>query len=50
MVKGKPLVFEPGTDFMYSNTNYLLLQLILEKVTGKSYWQLLNRKFFNLSS
>lgn len=44
MVKGKPLVFEPGTDFMYSNTNYLLLQLILEKVTGKSYWQLLKEK------
>lgn len=44
MVKGKPLVFEPGTDFMYSNTNYLLLQLILEKVTGKSYWQLLKEE------
>lgn len=44
MVKGKPLVFEPGTDFMYSNTNYLLLQLILENVTGKSYWQLLNEQ------
>jgi D-alanyl-D-alanine carboxypeptidase len=41
MVKGKPLVFEPGTDFMYSNTNYLLLQLILENVSNKSYWQLL---------
>jgi len=44
MVKGKPLVFEPGTDFMYSNTNYLLLQLILEKVSNKSYWQLLNEQ------
>lgn len=43
MVEGKPLVFEPGTDFMYSNTNYLLLQLILENVSGKSYWQLLDR-------
>lgn len=44
MVKGKPLVFEPGTDFMYSNTNYLLLQLILENVSKKSYWQLLNEQ------
>lgn len=44
MVKGKPLVFEPGTDFMYSNTNYLLLQLILESVSGKSYWQQLNNQ------
>lgn len=44
MIKGKPLVFEPGTDFMYSNTNYLLLQLILEKVCKKSYWQLLEQE------
>lgn len=43
MVKGKPLLFEPGTDFMYSNTNYLLLQLILENVTKKSYWELLEQ-------
>lgn len=44
MLKGKPLVFEPGTDFMYSNTNYLLLQLILENITQKSYWQLLEQQ------
>ncbi|MEJ0106540.1 MAG: serine hydrolase domain-containing protein [Bacteroidota bacterium] len=41
MLKGKPLLFTPGTDFYYSNTNYLLLQLILEKITGKSYGDLL---------
>jgi D-alanyl-D-alanine carboxypeptidase len=60
MLKGKPLVFEPGTDFMYSNTNYLLLQLILEHVSGKSYWKLLeqeilqplslNQTYYNLSA
>ncbi len=44
MLEGKPLVFEPGTDFMYSNSNYLLLQLALENVTGKSYWQLLEQE------
>ena len=44
MLNGKPLVFEPGTDFMYSNTNYLLLQLILEHVSGKSYWELLEQE------
>ncbi|MDJ1500087.1 serine hydrolase domain-containing protein [Xanthocytophaga agilis] len=27
--------FEPGTDYTYSNTNFLLLALIAEKVTGK---------------
>ncbi len=44
MVDGKSLVFEPGTDFLYSNTNYLLLQFILENVSGKSYWKLLNEQ------
>ncbi|MEL7216145.1 MAG: serine hydrolase domain-containing protein [Pseudomonadota bacterium] len=29
--------FAPGTQFEYSNTNYLLLGLILEAVTGQSY-------------
>ncbi|MFN8302515.1 MAG: serine hydrolase domain-containing protein [Saprospiraceae bacterium] len=33
----KPLLFDPGTDFFYSNTNYMLLQLILEKVSGRSW-------------
>ena len=42
MVKGKPAQFEPGTDFQYSNTNYLLLQLLLEEVTGKDYGSLLS--------
>lgn len=44
MLEGKPLVFEPGTDFMYSNSNYLLLQLMLENVSGKTYWQLLEQE------
>jgi D-alanyl-D-alanine carboxypeptidase len=30
-------LFAPGTDFDYSNTNYVLLGLILETVTGQSY-------------
>ncbi len=34
---GKPLLFEPGTDYFYSNTNFLLAQFILERVTGKPW-------------
>jgi D-alanyl-D-alanine carboxypeptidase len=30
-----PPVFPPGQQYMYSNTNYILLGLIIEKVTGK---------------
>ena len=36
LVLDLPATFEPGTDFEYSNTNYLLLSKLIEKVTGKS--------------
>lgn len=32
-----PPQFEPGTSWKYSNTNYLLLGLIMEKLTGRPY-------------
>jgi D-alanyl-D-alanine carboxypeptidase len=32
------LQFEPGTQFAYSNEGYIVLGLIIEKVTGQSYW------------
>ena len=32
-----PLEFEPGSDYLYSNVNYYLLGLIIEKVTGEPY-------------
>jgi CubicO group peptidase (beta-lactamase class C family) len=32
-----PLQFEPGTQFAYSNEGYIVLGLIIEKVTGQSY-------------
>jgi CubicO group peptidase (beta-lactamase class C family) len=38
---GKPLDFEPGTQWQYSNTNYVLLSLIVEKVTGEPFYQYL---------
>ena len=31
---GGNLCFEPGTDWMYSNTNYILVSMIIESVTG----------------
>ncbi len=32
-----PPVFPPGTDWSYSNTNYILLGMVIERVTGHSY-------------
>jgi CubicO group peptidase (beta-lactamase class C family) len=37
LVKDVPLLFEPGEKYKYSNTNYILLGLIIEKLSGKSY-------------
>ncbi|WP_166844809.1 serine hydrolase [Isoptericola sp. BMS4] len=31
----KPARFEPGTDWSYSNTNYVIVRLLVEKVTGR---------------
>jgi len=40
-------LFAPGTDWSYSNTNYLLAGLIAESVTGQSYGQLLRDSILN---
>lgn len=36
-VKNDSLLAKPGTQYIYSNTNYVLLGLIIEKITGMSY-------------
>jgi len=38
-----PLAFEPGTQFQYSNSNYFLLGMVIEKTTGGSYEDYLQR-------
>lgn len=35
--KDMPLEFAPGSEFNYSNSNYVLLSFIIEKVSGESY-------------
>lgn len=40
----KPPLFAPGTDWSYSNTNYTLAGLLIEKVTGRSYAEEMRRR------
>jgi CubicO group peptidase (beta-lactamase class C family) len=38
--------FAPGTAYRYNNTGYVLLGMIIEKVTGKKYATYLDEQFF----
>ena len=42
----KPLDFDPGTQWQYSNTNYVVAGRILETVTGEPYFAFLQRHIF----
>jgi CubicO group peptidase (beta-lactamase class C family) len=42
----KPLDFEPGTQWQYSNTNYVIAGRIVEKITGEPLMELLTRRIF----
>jgi D-alanyl-D-alanine carboxypeptidase len=42
----KPLAFAPGARFDYSNTNYVLLGVILEQLTGLPAAEALRRRLF----
>jgi CubicO group peptidase (beta-lactamase class C family) len=46
LLEAKPLDFEPGARMQYSNSGYVLLGYIIEKVTGKKYEQFLLEKIF----
>lgn len=42
------LDFEPGTKMEYCNTNYYLLALILEQVTGQTYEEYMQKNVFDV--
>ncbi|MEW6207059.1 MAG: serine hydrolase domain-containing protein [Acidobacteriota bacterium] len=47
MFKNRPLLFQPGARYSYSNSNYNLLAFIIEKVSGKSYGDFLRENIFD---
>jgi CubicO group peptidase (beta-lactamase class C family) len=42
-----PKLFEPGEKYLYSNTGYVLLASILEKVSGRDFIEFCNTEIFN---
>lgn len=45
--KNKPLEFEPGSSFQYSNSGYIILGAIIEQVVGESYEAFLHHEVLN---
>ena len=45
--RDKPLDFEPGSKFDYSNSNYEVLGAVIEKVSGKKYSEMLSERIFS---
>jgi D-alanyl-D-alanine carboxypeptidase len=43
----KPLDFEPGTKWQYSNTNYVVAGVILQRLSGMSVFDFLHRRVFD---
>jgi CubicO group peptidase (beta-lactamase class C family) len=46
LFQSKPLGFEPGTKYEYSNSNYNILAFVIEQVSHKSYGEFLRENIF----
>ena len=46
MVQAQPFDFAPGDKWSYSNTGYMLLGILIHKVTGKFYGDFLQERIF----
>jgi CubicO group peptidase (beta-lactamase class C family) len=47
IVAGTPLAFLPGTKWSYSNLGYLTLGILIHRVTGKFYGDVLEERIFH---
>ena len=46
LFRNVPLEFEPGQKWKYSNSGYILLGAIIEKISGQSYEDFVNKNIF----
>ena len=47
MASGLTLEFPPGTRWNYSNTGYVMLGVMISRVTGAPYWEFLRERLFD---
>ena len=45
--KDEPMDFEPGEQFLYNNSGYYLLGVIIEKISGMSYADFIQKNIFD---
>jgi CubicO group peptidase (beta-lactamase class C family) len=46
LITGHPLEGEPGAQYIYSNAGFVILGLIIEKLTGRSYYDVVSERVF----
>lgn len=46
LLRDRPMDFTPGTDWRYNETNYMLLGMLIEKLSGQSFVQFCTERMF----
>lgn len=46
LFRDKPMMFNPGEKFHYNNAGFIALGLIVEKITGRSFTEVVEEKIF----
>ncbi|MFD1032227.1 serine hydrolase [Metaplanococcus flavidus] len=49
LFKDKPMMFEPGEKFQYNNAGFIALGLVVEKLTGQSFTDVVEERIFRRS-
>jgi CubicO group peptidase (beta-lactamase class C family) len=45
--KNEPMDFQPGTEYRYNNSGYILLGAIIEKASGQTYAEFIQQRIFD---